>query len=130
MYGQFGPHVEIEEMVGQVFYSVKEVYDVVDGDILEFKSHNKIYRFYHEIECCESVAIEDICGDLKDLEGVPLLLAEEISNQEDISTGSQTWTFYNFSTVKGSVTVRWYGTSNGYYSEHVQLAAAEIEGEE
>jgi len=46
--------------------------------------------------------------------------AEEISNEEPYAgNDSYTWTFYRFSTSKGTVTVRWLGESNGYYSESV-----------
>jgi hypothetical protein len=52
-----------------------------------------------------------------------LVQAEEVSSEGAEPPGesweSYTWTFYKFSTVKGSVTIRWLGESNGYYGEGV-----------
>lgn len=74
---------------------------------------------HHEQDCCEDVHIEDICGDLNDLVGEPLTIAEEASHYSEVETC--TWTFYRFA-AKGNVTIRWYGTSNGCYSEAVYLS--------
>lgn len=79
-------------------------------------------EFFHEPDCCESVYIEDICGDLNDLKGVIVEATVSTENKEDVDYGIGRWTFYRFSTHNGTVTVRWYGTSNGYYSIGVDVA--------
>lgn len=113
----------ISIMVGK---TMKSVYDQ-DGEKLIFVDLDDVtYTFYHDQSCCESVQIEDICGDLDDLLGSPILQAEEVSSEDEPPPDqeyleSYSWTFYLFSTIKGSVTVRWLGTSNGYYSERVDF---------
>lgn len=81
---------------------------------------------WHQDDCCETVELVDIDGDLADLLGTPLTMAEEVTNSEDpppsdYTPESYTWTFYKFATVNGYVTLRWFGESNGYYSERVSV---------
>jgi len=86
-------------------------------------------KFFHEQSCCEAVSIEDVNGDWGDLIGTPLLVAEErISDcvETEDGWGTETWTFYTFRSLKGSVDVRWHGESNGYYSERVDFRTARI----
>ena len=95
-------------------------------DVLQFiVSDTESYTMDHDQDCCEQVRIEDICGDLDDLIGYPILQAEEVSNECEPSgyeyAESYTWTFYKIATIKGSVTIRWLGESNGYYSESVSF---------
>ena len=83
------------------------------------------YRLHHMQDCCETVELNEIIGDISDLEGSPITLAEEVSYTDEPAPDgslpefpdSWTWTFYKLATVKGHVTLRWLGESNGYYSE-------------
>ena len=109
-------------LLGKTLVSVKRK---GDDEIIWKASDSSEYRMYHSQDCCESVDIEDICGELSDLIGAPVVLAEESSNSENPPPSeygppeSFTWTFYRISAAKGTVVIRWYGTSNGYYSESV-----------
>ena len=94
---------------------------------LWFYTEGKAIRLYHSQDCCESVYIEDIVGSLKDLVGNPLLRAEVRTEDGESSYGDLTYTFYELSTIKGSVTIRWYGSSNGYYSTRVSLAEYDLD---
>ncbi len=111
---------EISCIIGKTF---KKITVNKNKDEIEFISTNgEHYIMHHEQDCCESVDIEDIDGDLTDLMNSPIIIAEEVNNKDnprDKNDDSFTWTFYKLATEKGNVTIRWYGSSNGYYSEKV-----------
>lgn len=113
---------------GHTFSSVERgELDYGDAVIFTVNPARKFILF-HEQSCCENVYIEDIIGDLADLVDTPILMAEESSNHDnpkdddkDDDYGSFTWTFYRLRTIKGSVDIRWYGSSNGCYGESADL---------
>ncbi|AIF72000.1 hypothetical protein LD11_gp124 [Bacillus phage Riley] len=119
MYRWHNDDFEFEGLVGKTFTRI----DKKGSDELVFyDTDGEIYVMYHEQDCCESVYIEDIDGDLEDLLHSPILMAEEVRQAgKDSDWGTSTWTFYKIATIKGTVTLRWLGESNGYYSESVDF---------
>jgi hypothetical protein len=119
--GWYDKRKDLNVLIGRVLSDVRNVDDVITFDVLGGGQ----YQMYHAQDCCESVGVEDIAGDLKDLIGSPILQAEEVSSEGELARDeyeeSYTWTFYKLATIKGSVTIRWYGSSNGYYSESVDF---------
>lgn len=139
---------EITDLVGKTLTEIKKS----DDELIFIVDDGSQYKMYHPQDCCESVIIDDINGDLEDLIGTPILLAEEVSNEGfeaefnskfnlenewgskvdkdgNYQPDSHTWTFYKLATIKGYVDIRWYGESNGYYSEGVDFIQVGVDRE-
>jgi hypothetical protein len=115
--------VEFSDLIGLTLKSV-DVEDRYDERVVFTTTDNERYIQYHCQDCCETVRVEEIIGDINDLIGSPILRAEEVSNADGPASGSEsyTWTFYKLATIKGEVVIRWLGESNGYYSESVTFS--------
>jgi len=128
---------EFEELLGKTLvlaerrhgglWSVEEiVFKTADGEK---------FKLFNLSNCWEPTWLEDICGDLEDLVGKPILLAEKVSNvpgEKSLATrpdqdpspvghnpATCTWTFYKLATNAGAVTIRWYGEFSGAYGMEV-----------
>ena len=110
----------VSVLLGKTIVSIENC-NVDSEEVFINTSDNTRYVLLHTQDCCEYVRLADATGDVEDIIGYPLTMAEEVSQQEDSNWGTQTWTFYKFATIKGYVTLRWLGESNGYYSEKVDL---------
>jgi hypothetical protein len=114
------------ELLGKTITKIDGI-DVAYRDKLIFHCNDgSVYCMYHSQDCCESVSVEDIIGDVDDILNTPILLAEEVTYDNepnpDGNVGSDDdycWTFYKLRTIRGDVTIRWLGESNGYYSTSV-----------
>lgn len=120
--------MDFSELRGKI---LKRIDGGVGDERITFTTDSdEIYCLFHTQDCCESVRVEDIIGNLDDLIGFPILLAEVVSYlnespdglKDDRADERYEWTFYKLATVKGYVTIRWYGSSNGYYSTEVSFS--------
>ncbi len=119
--------VAFETLLGRTLVSVEGAKDGSERVTITCDD-GAVFAMYHEQDCCESVALESVVGDVANLIGSPLTLARKSSSEEYPAHHpkpeyheSGTWTFYSLATVKGYVDFRWLGESNGYYSESVSL---------
>ena len=121
--GEYIVDITIDKMLGRTIRSIE---GREGDDALTFRMEDgSTIRMEHQQGCCEQVYLAEVVGDLRDLIGLPLFMAEEVSSEaepaQDKDDYSFTWTFYKLATSRGNVTLRWYGSSNGWYSEDVDL---------
>lgn len=125
-YMYYGKIVDFSVLKGKI---IKEIRGLKAGsdEVTFITTDGCIYKMYHQQECCESVSINDFVGNIDDILNTPIEIAEERTSYNghegpiDRYDTSYTWTFYSLATVKGYLDIRWYGTSNGYYSESVEI---------
>jgi len=118
---------EMSDLVGKTIETI--INDDANGAVVFVCATGEKYKFYHSQDCCESVYLAETIGDWDDLIGSPILDAREEQKEVDeenprpdkYGDACEGWTFYIISTIKGTVTMRWYGASNGYYSIAVDL---------
>lgn len=119
--------MNIESLIGRHLVSVEGLEP--DSESAEFKCSDGSHgRMWHPQDCCESVSILDVVGDVADLIDATVLDAREETSdatgadvEDRYLDDSATWTFYIIQTNKGAVTIRWLGTSNGYYAESAEF---------
>lgn len=127
---EYRPDIGIATLLGKTIVKIDGAQP--ESEWIAFTTDDgKSYVMYHYQNCCETVGVEDIVGDVADLIGEPILEAEEATSDTDPLGFEErpyrlsfTWTFYKLGTRKGSVTIRWLGESNGYYSERVNFSEA------
>jgi hypothetical protein len=114
--------VSFETLLGHTIERIEGL-EQGSGEVVFFTAEGRKFSMYHVQDCCESVYVAEVVGDVSDLIGSPILRAEEAvsdaSGPEVYDSG--TWTFYKLATRKGYVDIRWLGESNGYYSESVDF---------
>lgn len=115
---------EFKELIGLTLTAIDGMEKESDTITLT-TTCGRVFKLYHQQDCCESVAIADVTGEIADLIGSPILFAEESSNSDAPNPNEWsedfTWTFYKLATAKGWVDIRWLGESNGYCSVSVDF---------
>lgn len=125
MYIDWEKHCSIAELIGK---TITEIHGMEEGsDSITFTcTDGEKFAMLHVQDCCESVSINDVEGEVSDLIDSPIVIAEEVCSDDYPAPSSDyvdsyTWTFYRLATVRGFVVLRWLGESNGYYSEGVDF---------
>ncbi len=108
----------------EIVYSYNELLSRDEEPTVIFKSKDRKFIMAGDGDCCARAYLEDVCGDLQQLIGDPILLADGVANKMD-QIGEKGWFFYKLSTIKESVTMRWMYRSSGYEGYSVKVSFEE-----
>ena len=105
----------IEELEGQTITLIEQG----ESDVIIETKEGKRYRMYHEQNCCEAVYVDEVKGSFSDVYGSPVIAACEEIGHDTHDYGTCTLTTFHLITDNGELSIKWNGSSNGYYSESV-----------
>lgn len=111
--------VEKDVLVGEVLTHVDV--DETAGEILLTTKSGRQFMLHHEQDCCESVTIKSTEGDWKKLLHKKLKEVKWEEEGDSTDYGTCTRTDITFIVNRHTVVSKWFGESNGYYSESVHL---------
>ncbi|WP_373262147.1 DUF7448 domain-containing protein [Hungatella hathewayi] len=123
--------MDIQILLGKTMLHIEKIGDV---ELYFSCSDGTRYRMFSDENGNGNdikVYIEDIGGELESLIGNPIIMAEMVTNKDDLPAQGYDdkerylWTYYKLATIKGYVTIRWFGTSNGYYCEKAEFEQIE-----
>lgn len=113
--------MDIKELCGEILTNI----DIDDDYILLTTVSGRKIQIFHYQDCCESVSIESVEGNIVNLTGKVLIdVSERIDDSDNPPKDcdeSWTRTIHTFKTNDETVIVKWIGISNGYYSENVTI---------
>lgn len=120
---------DLEKIIGATILEV--VGCERESGCVTFVTDRGTLRLLHRQDCCERVYLADTNGDIADLIGGVVSVAEERSNQKGGRGEDRIkYTFYSIRTTKGDLDLRWIGKDNGYYSVSVDAEWEEIVSED
>ena len=109
-----------EYLVGSKILSIKGAEG--GSDLVRIVTDKGTLTMIHYQNCCEYVSVDDVTGSVEDLIGKVVRVAEE-RESNDVppynNNECEQWTLYEIRTDGGDLSIRWYGSSKGYYSVSV-----------
>lgn len=116
--------MSIEKMIGKTIDRVEGIEEESEEVCFHF-TDGSMMKMHHIPDCCEAVWLNDFDND--SIGGLVTSATEETSEDPAFKVAGddgETWTFYRIETATGGIWMRWIGSSNGYYSEDVDITWA------
>ncbi len=118
--------VPFESLKGKILLEINVIpsENYKQSDKIIFKCTDGTYEMYYT-DSFEEVSIDSIEGELSNLIGSEILLAEEVQRDKNEPVSPQDeyreWTFYKLATQKGHVDIRWIGEDVSFYAITISL---------